>query len=345
MRVALGVGATAVLVALLASCKDSDGGGDACSQYYDATISYQKRCSRTVEPNAEAERSRFLTVCSNLVNAPGATNIAGALQSCASQISANDCSVSNDCEVEVVGTLPDGAACLDGSQCASGGCDDEDGRCGHCVALAAVGQPCGSKTKCVKDASCVYSASTSGDEPVGTCRAIVRRKVGESCESSTTESIRCEKGLSCSPDAKCEARGAAGATCSSTGDCQSNLVCDGGTCGVGQAAGGTCTNSGGTSGSKTCARDLVCTEDGTCSAVEYVAIGQSCNGVARQCSQGYCRIDRLSSTTASGTCTAYLADGAACDASSTGSIDQPRCDRYADCIDGKCQIPNPAACK
>ncbi|MFO0741958.1 MAG: hypothetical protein U0270_39035 [Labilithrix sp.] len=344
MRVALGVGAT--LVALLASCKDEGGGGDVCSQYYDATISYQKRCSKVVEPNAEAERSRFLTVCSNLVNAPGATNIAGALQSCASQISANDCSVGNDCDVEVVGTLPDGAACLDGSQCASGGCDDEDGRCGHCVALAAIGQPCGSKTRCVKDASCVYSASTNGDDPVGTCRAVVRRKAGESCESSTTESIRCEKGLACSPDAKCEAGGAAGAACSSTSECQNNLVCDGGTCGVGQAVGGACTNSGGTAGSKTCAHGLVCPDDTkTCSEIAYVAVGQPCDYATRQCLGGYCRFDRVSSGAASGTCTAYLADGAACDASSTGSIDQPRCDRYADCIDGKCQIPNPAACK
>lgn len=349
---AFAVTATGLVLVLLPSCSDgSGGGGDACTQYYDSLTSYQQRCGTSIDSTqVEANRSRFLIACANAVNAPGATNFASVVSACATKISTVSCSESTNCDTDTAkGTLADGAACQSGSQCASGGCDAGDNQCGHCIALAPVGAPCDSKTKCVKDASCNYTGGTDK----GTCKARLVAKLGESCKSAGTDYISCDTNLTCvnAPDNKtatCQARSVAGTKCSSSGDCQRDLVCNNGVCDKGGAAGAPCTN---TSNGALCARGLVCSQtDMKCTAVTYVAGGQTCDDTHR-CSRGRCKIPSSGSTpTSTGTCQDPLPDGAACTSNSSSSggsstVDSPPCDRYAECINGTCQIPNPATCQ
>jgi hypothetical protein len=153
---------------------------------------------------------------------------------------------------------------------------------------------------------------------------------------------------------KCAPRGASGAQCSYSGDCQAPLVCLGadfstntmGTCGNGADAGGACRAGGAVeSGCKT---TLTCDPaTNTCVAIKFVGGGQACDERITYCARGQCSVafdsgnggDGGEST--QGTCPAVLADGAPCDPTSKTQT----CDAEAYCVNGTCQVFDPASCK
>lgn len=341
--VVLGVGAAAFL--LLASCGGDDD-GDACSQYFDALYGYETRCSLGEAAKTNANRARFMTVCANILNAPGASSIGAALSSCAAKVNGASCNDSAECdELEgVTGSLPDGSACLEDYQCASGGCDAKGNQCGKCVARAAVGQPCTPSIGCVKGSSCVVQNDT------GTCREIVIAKAGEDCSSTDGLVIECDKGLGCAfgsdytQPGKCQPLQPAGGTCRFVSDCQAGLICvvqdagDAGVCGAGTPAGGDCSFD-----RPNCARGLICGDDGKCTAEVYVETGQTCDRT-HSCLRGRCTNGALDSG-AKGICEAPIPDGAPCEEYSSSNPTPKDCDSYAECINGTCQVSNPAVCK
>jgi hypothetical protein len=345
---AIALGMSATLAAALPSCSNGgggSGGGDPCSQYYDALVAYQQRCgaaSSSEDPaQAVAIRSRFMTFCANITAAPGAGAVAQNLSACASKAATLSCSDSADCDTDTGGTQPDGAACTGGFQCSSGACDAENEQCGHCVAVTPNGQPCDASSRCAKDAVCNFDSGGTK----GTCQPYIKGKAGESCQASGSNYVACDTNLSCvqSTDGKsatCQPRAGQGAACKSTGDCQRNLVCNKSVCDTGATAGADCGNGA------SCARSLVCTStDHKCTAVTFVAGGQPCDDT-HKCSRGRCKRTETTGPVTSniGTCIDPLPDGAACQQAGTGD-DGASCDKYAECISGKCQIPNPATCQ
>lgn len=102
------------------------------------------------------------------------------------------------------GTLPDGSACADGAQCASGVCTAEQNSCGQCSSFAKEGEACNSNDPCAPGLLC-------GE---GKCRP--RAKLGEACD---------EVGFECEAPLVCLEKKCAQAT-GEGGDCPSHQECD-----------------------------------------------------------------------------------------------------------------------
>jgi hypothetical protein len=209
-------------------------------------------------------------------------------------------------ECDFRGTLADGAACANDSQCVSGACFvDPTTTCGKCGPRAAAG---------------------------GDCTA-----------------AKCERGLACSGAKKCVKLGADGATCDPTSaPCELGLTCIAGKCGKALAAGVACKNGmnetpcDGFTG-LFCKPPKATVADGTCTPFTPATVNELC-GVTLQptvdfsfCVNSEC-IGATSTTR--GKCTAFLADGAACDATK-----QPDCEFPAKCRAGKCAVLDPTVCK
>jgi len=207
-------------------------------------------------------------------------------------------------ECDFRGTLADGAACANDSQCTSGACFvDAKTDCGKCGARAAEGADC--------------------------------------------TSAKCQRGLTCTDAKKCAKRVAEGGTCDGGNPCEVALSCIDGKCGKGLAKGAACKNGQNVTPCDS-ASGLYCkppsatTPDGTCTAVTLVSAGQACGLSVQPIDYAACEKSQCvgASGTTKGTCQAYLADGAACDASKA-----PDCQFPAKCRNGKCAILDPTVCK
>ena len=208
------------------------------------------------------------------------------------------------------GTLADGAACLDDSQCKGGFCG---------------------------------SAAGDGGSSSSDCGACAEEPGTTDCQ----ENSNCPAGQSCNASGQCVAAGATGATCDDSDPsfavqpCLPYLYCqfaaasaDGGT-----PATGTCAALG-TTGQpcnsnddvNDCADGLFCNTQGTCASIQFVAIGATCDDVGLVCTGANCAF--ASDTSATGVCTAYAADGAACQSDYDCQFD-------ALCVNGKCSTAAP----
>jgi hypothetical protein len=110
------------------------------------------------------------------------------------------------------GTLADGTACGNDSQCANMRCKVAvNAVCGTCTSHAAVGASCGVDDDCVDGSKCIS----------GTCAAF--GKQGDTCSASQP----CSPDLACRSGA-CGAPGQIGDTCASLGDCDvaHGVACD-----------------------------------------------------------------------------------------------------------------------
>lgn len=342
--VPLSLAATALVVGLLPNCS-SDGDGSAsgtCGQYYDAYAGFYQRCLPSSAAALNNARPRFIQLCTNALAAPGAGDLGATFSRCSGVIASAACGDEINCDEDIVGTLPEGSACLEGYQCASGGCDGKNGVCGKCIALAAVGDTCSTSKPCVKNAECVFDSAT------GTCRATTIAKEGESCDFSASETtVKCDSGLRCNSEAGklvCRKPGAASAACESSDDCQSDLVCKDKVCGAGTPLGGDCANFTG------CARGLVCGTDNKCAQFTLVGTGQPCDLLARGCLKGRCKgaavsVGSSGTKVTPGVCEDPIPDGSPCTVRTSSSSDTPSCDVLAECVNGVCQLPNPASCK
>ena len=208
-----------------------------------------------------------------------------------------------DCDFR--GTLADGAACANDSQCTSGACFvDAKTNCGKCTARAADGADC--------------------------------------------TSSKCTRGLTCNAAKKCVANVAEGGACDDNKPCELGLSCLAGKCGKGLAKGAACKT-----GSKEapcdsfsgtyCKPPMATSPDGTCAPFTLVGAGQACGVTVTPavdfafCEKSQC-VGAMGTT--KGTCQAFLADGATCDATKP-----PDCQFPAKCRNGKCATLDPATCK
>ena len=321
----------------------------ACAEFVAAQREGAQACGKyLVAPGREAELdARVAKQCELATAAPGSGITPAALVSCAAKLRAA-CGDDDACEdIVVAGTLPDGAACGADSQCASTDCKTPStstapNRCGVCVARVAVGGTCGDTAgSCVKGASCETKGGTTG-----TCVARLVLAEGDVCYDPAKPSsvpARCADGLACNVEAnapaivKCTRRGSAGAACASESDCVSELACVNATCGAPGPIGTACTTS------SQCANSVCSPEAKKCVAVEWIASGGACDSNVRRCSRGSCSQSPGSGT---GTCIDPIPDGAACSNAADSAPSAPRCDRYASCINGTCQIFDASAtCK
>ena len=320
----------------------------ACAEYVAAQREGAQACGKyIVAPGRETELDARLTKeCELASSAPGSGITPSALVACANKLRAA-CGDDDACEdIAIVGTLPDGAACGADSQCASTDCKTASSstapnRCGVCVARVAVGGTCGDGANCVKGAFCETKTGSNG-----TCVVRPVLAEGEVCfDPAKPASVpaSCADGLVCNQDGsvstvvKCTRRGGAGAACTSESDCLSELACVNGKCGSPGPVGTACTVSA------QCANSVCSSETKKCVPVEWVASGGACDGIVRRCTRGSC--SQSGSGSASGTCIDPIPDGAPCNVSDT-SASAARCDRYASCVNGTCQIFDPATtCK
>lgn len=349
-------------LAVIAGCSggsgSSGGGGGACGAYFDAISSLSQKCGFPIASPSHVNdvRTKFLTLCQNELNAPGASKAAGAIQSCADKINAaSSCNDIGDCQPPP-GDLADGAACGEDFQCQSGSCKiarsstgAETSQCGTCEPRAAIGADCSNGAKCVEGATC--SSSGSGK---ATCVAKTIGKAGDVCFDPKNPSthVTCDTGLHCptpdfttaTPEAtKCSAPGAAGAACISRSDCGIGLSCVAKKCAEGLAEGAACTGSG------DCAVGLAC-DLGTkkCAKLTFAAVGQPCDDMVRFCDVGVCVGSSVSggsngeTTVTPGTCKDPIPDGSPCNEESSKD---GRCDQFSECIAGTCQQKNASLCK
>lgn len=330
---------SAALFVLLAACKTTSSGGasdDPCSAYLDSTIAHESRCNGTGMA-IEAKRDRFLAYCNRALSAPGAApDLASQLVACGKQLETAACGdEASDCKPKG-GTLTEGAACVDDTQCASGACQRaENASCGTCRASVAVGGDC-TNGHCVTGSVCVSSNGKA------TCVAEKIAQAGESC-SSENGVVRCASGLSCSfagDKATCRAPGDTGAACSSRRDCKEGLACVSGKCAAAVAEGGACsldecaTGLGCDSTTKKCAKYKLVPDGAACDDANICETG-SCSGVSADASSDG------GVTVTPGKCIPVLAEGAAC----TPDSKTAHCDVLAECVNGKCTTPDPSACK
>ena len=228
-------------------------------------------------------------------------------QKCKTAVDAASCNtVLSDGVPECVfrGTLKDGAACANDSQCTSGACFvDTKTDCGKCGLRAAEGADC--------------------------------------------TSAKCQRGLVCSTAKKCTKRVAEGGTCDTSSVCDVPLACNEGKCGKGLAKGAAC-KIGGPQAPCDSGAGLYCkppntmSTDGTCTLLTLAPAGQACGLTVQPIEYTVCEKSVCvgATGTTKGTCQAFLADGAACDATK-----QPDCQFPAKCRNGRCAVLDPTACK
>jgi hypothetical protein len=332
----------------LACSSPSNGAPDitaqkACDDYFDALVGVA--CNATTPPDDELTRIRALfdTVCQNSLALPGNGLTAGSLEACAKAVGATGCASANldipECSAQ--GSLPDGAACNESSQCQSGACSVASTAadagpsipaCGVCVPGVAVGQPCATGDKCAYGAVCAASGAGFA------CTAVTYGDAGATCDLLAAG---CKTGLYCDIQAKqCTSPGAADAACTGTQACSPPLTCvagEGGpvlTCQPPAPAGGACQID------QDCQAGLGCSPaTSQCAAITWVAPGQTCSAL-QHCLVGFCPIVHGPGG-AGGKCPTVISDGQACtrgDASHT-------CDTFSACLGGICQQPDSVVCQ
>lgn len=329
-----------LVLLLLAACSESsgsEGGGGACTEYFNALVSYTDRCGDGTTSVLANTRARFETICARGLVAPGATNLAAQLSACSKQVADAPCTGEFDCDV-TGGTLDDGAACGEDYQCKGGACNTEPGSsCGKCAQRIAIGGECTRSSRCVEGASCIF-----GGRETGKCVAVKIAKVGERCSSSSDEIVHCDTGLTCSfgsGEPTCKAPGGAGSDCRSRSECASDLRCVKDKCAAGLPEGADCELN-------ECAKGLACSREKKCAPVVLVKVGDECDAT-RRCDRGSCKGQSFTTgpdgtTITPGKCVDPLRDGAAC---TEDSREAPDCDTFAKCVGGKCTLPDPAQCK
>jgi hypothetical protein len=157
----------------------------------------------------------------------------------------------------------------------------------------------------------------------------------------------CPGGLTCA-GGNCVAKGKIGDACGTT-PCIDGATCFNGTCTAPGASGATCDVQGKTAPVCDLVHGLFCNPTTSkCGAiVDGASLGATCGlsastGTLTTCGAiAYCKASGASTT--SGACTLRPADGAAC--TSDAILGVGPCTPPAQCISGKCQKPDPAACK
>ena len=208
------------------------------------------------------------------------------------------------------GSLADGSACSNNSQCQSGQCLATSGiQCGSCAHVQSTGQPCGGANPgCGTGLICLNS----------TCVAL--GGAGSSCGQAGLPS--CKSGLLC-VSGKCAQPivGKEGSSCGdSTGvNCGAGLGCIQGACTALRSSGQSCDGI-----LSECAAFSNCdVTTKLCTALKAARLGEACgaSNKSTQCVEGYCA--------ASGKCETLLSAGQACTSSNS-------CESSATCANMVC---------
>lgn len=258
---------------------------------------------------------RLTKSCSEQCRSRGTGMTETAILACESALSGASCNevfANALAECAVSGTLTDGTACGDNSQCTSGFCAHRGALCGTCAAKGSAGAACpsGSNDECKTGLVC------SGGKVCAAPAAL-----GAPCDDTTAP---CLTGTFCTSSKTCASTVAAGADCPGA---FLNLV-DGAVCfGKGTAA-----------------------NPQTAKQLETTPVGQAC-GLAPGDNAGptLCAPGGVAACTAvsgaaalfglptKGICAGEKRDGYAC---SAGDL----CQAGAQCINGICQIPSGRYC-
>jgi hypothetical protein len=188
------------------------------------------------------------------------------------------------------------------------------------------GSPCGASSQC-QSAYCNIPANVT----CGACGA--PPSTGGSCQQDSN----CPSGNICSNDSICVAPGKAGDACTASRPCNLTLACKSGTCAQPDEAGAACT-----SGTCDAVAGTICsTSTDTCVAIGLADPGKPCSvastGVTLCSSDGTCELP--SSTATDGTCRAAAQPGGTCD-----SVNGPKCQQPAVCVNGVCTLLSAASC-
>jgi hypothetical protein len=243
-----------------------------------------------------------------MASAPGASSTAEQRKACTTTIAPGTCDlIRYDGPPRCFfgpGSKAVGKGCAWHSQCAGRHCEAQSGSlCGTCGEIGQVGDGC-TPTSCAAGLACVL------DSAAKSYRCIARAKAGEACTANSKYETVCAHGLVCAGNQRVAA-GDLGAACRPV-PCNHDIGLD-------------------------CHKQTK-----LCTAIPMGAPGASCNTVGisndtyRECRDGLCvnRNDR-----GNGTCMAYAADGAACDAWSG-----PACRPPARCVAKTCAIVAGAQC-
>jgi hypothetical protein len=314
-----------VLVTLAAcsssSSSDASGGpaADGCADLIAASREAAVRCNLpTASPDAVAARDPHLTTrCKYNLSAPGNGITRSAVAACAKEIRGSCDGTGGACRAvnSALGTLPAGTPCGVGSQCAGGVCTQTAANgCGTCSA----NDPPVAPAELAEGDVCYDPAKPSGDT---FCAAgLACKTVG----NPVSVPIRCTK------------RGADGIACSLTRDCIDGLACIEKQCAPRLANGGACEVG------DQCAAGACSKATGTCVPFVFAAAGAVCNNQEKRCARGTCARTPLGTD---GTCVDPIADGAPCTGASSPNSPKAHCDAGAKCVNGVCQIFDPATCQ
>jgi len=247
--------------------------------------------------------------------APGVSVAASALAACSADLTAFSCSkllarqLPDSCGP--TGTLVAGAACGSDAQCTTGFCAQSSPTCGTCAAAPALGGPC-TAGRCGAGATCTVGV---GDDRQCVALAL---EIGDACG----ESSYCRFGLSCVNE-RCVAGLAEGASCSFAA--ADEPACD-------PLAGLRCNGF---------------TAAAVCERPTYVGAGQACGDTEIETDAGLqlattaCRADGVCPTEPGDTtCVPRGALGESCDA----SLQEP-CRTLLSCVEGRCILQDPSACR
>jgi hypothetical protein len=269
--------------------------------------------------------TRLTDNCTNSVASPGTGNTAASIEACAQAYATWDCSDFLDAKnvpsacVQVTGSVATGAPCVAPGQCTTGFCAIAPGTsCGVCAAAPAAGDSCAALTACAQGMVCTTDTFT----------CVVLGGMGATCGT----------GAPCGALYSCVG---ANDTKNITGTCQLSVTTSGMACDPTTQTGPGCDHNS----------LLACnTQTKECATLTVAAAGQPCgtNDVDDQtalcAARGLCT---GSSTGVPGTCTAAVADEAAC-STATGSapcLEEARCILASDAgTTGTCKQLDPTGC-
>lgn len=285
----------------------------ACQEFSSQLQGYAERCGQPPPPDVVT--AAFVQSCVGLASLPGSSVTVATLQACAATTA-----VSTSCRQPPAclsyqgivmpaapGTLPLGATCQAGMQCASGSCSRgkysvEPGGCGVCQQVHGLGDSCAPPehacdefTECRQGvcawpgpdvgSPCVnYGADPCGlglncvtpsaDVLKGVCQP--RPGLGQPCHWQ--QEIDCATGLACDEDL-CVALLPDGASCGEHAYCQN--YCHEGICQSPQ----TKKNEGESCSFFPCDWGLLCSPEQICRPAQLVSEGEACGGL-QQCAPG-----------------------------------------------------------
>ncbi|HLK35694.1 MAG TPA: hypothetical protein VKU41_03005 [Polyangiaceae bacterium] len=275
----------------VAACSSSSGSKEGPSAEQAATDVAKALCAKYSACSAYLVAAQFgdMATCAstvkasvvNTLGAPGTGQTPGNAEACATKVAGISCddafghNLPSECQ-PAAGTLANGTACGDSSQCKSGYCNiAPTSTCGMCAAAPAAG------ASCMQDADCPPGSTCNAS---GAC--VVFGRAGAQCDSAQQPclpTLTCKNGSCATPDAL-------GAACASDPN--------------GASPYGSCDQLAG----------ALCDQSNMCVKVTLVGAGQPCgllNGALTLCSaNGGCVVPQNAN---SGVCQAAAAAGGSCD--------------------------------